>query len=346
MVSTHILCVYPTQYEERQVPKHMEDKQKLMQNVTDLEKQFKQWCGDVGNTGSTPDTYWSSIKTFPYIDPTTQSVNKIIGMVENKASRPGQITAIRRFLKYQLESGVGEELSGEEYTQLKRKINDIIENISLKEKHESNSKSNRVKKHIYPSELLRLLKHAKPERAKFWFVLYDTGARCSDIKRHEPKHLRPELGEHGQIRLIGKEDSTDPTRSKSDSTRRVDFEFPETLEILQNAPTGYYEYKGDEFSNAFYPEKTPQNQKYWIEKGCEEKGLSRHTIHHFRHTRITHLVFSDKYTVNEVKIRSGHGDLSVTDGYTEIDLDRDPVTLEKYCQKKNINIMEVLEHEK
>lgn len=312
-----------------------------LQDIDSLESQFKQWITGAGGTQSTADTYWTRIRGFPFFRLQDTGTKELVGKIDKAVDKREELTAIRQFLEFLYEEYEEDEVTDEEYAELKFKKNSVANNISIpKKERKRNDDSVTVdaikRHHLHADDLIRLLHTASPGRATLYYILYVGGFRIGELLRHGPKHLRPDYGDHGAIK-IQKE------RSKSKQGRTVAFLSDTPVQVLEEAPVGDWEDdKGNVWEDVFFPTHYAQLENYYLRKYCKRIGLDRRTPHSFRHTRITHLIHSSELAKDKVQRRSGHASSQTTDYYTETVFDREPMTLEQYCTDQEIDVVDVL----
>lgn len=323
-----------------------EDKEHLqLKHIENLDEEFKNWV-EMRRDPGTARTYWSRLKKFPYFELRNDDSMEISGKLNKTVKNSGDVTAIRQFVQFLYEEWEKEEIPDKKYEKMRRKKNAVKGSIELTEQTKTKQLTPQEieNKHIQPFDLVKMLRKAKPERARLWFVLYSGAFRMGEIKRLTPTHLRGKdrLEPYGGIQIPDE-------RSKSEKSRTWQFLNKYVYEILQDAPTGEWtDENGNSWENVFYPEPYSQLEKHYTEKYTSHDkhgiGIERKTPHCFRHTRITHLVYGyDEYDIDDVRRRVGHGDLSTTRKYIETQFEKEPETLESYCDRKGISIMSVIE---
>lgn len=301
----------------------------------------------------TARTYWSKMQKFPWFSLKNEAQLKISGMLNKKVSNSGDITAVNQFLNFLHEEWLKNEVPDREFEELRQKKDMIQAAIKLPEskKNQSSKKEQIKKKHIHSWNLVKMLRKADPERAKFWFALYSGGFRIGELKRMSTDNLFDnDEYEYGGIHVPNIK-----SRSREDRTWR--FRNPYTKYILEHAPTGEWtDENGNTHEDVFFPEFTAQNQRWHLKKYTSRDDnfrdrsirIGRKTPHCFRHSRITHLVWDDKVEMSMEKIqqRVGHKDSKTTQRYIETSFERDPITLETYAERKDLDILEEVINQK
>lgn len=314
---------------------------KKLKDFPDLEQQFKTW-EENNNSQSTARSYWSRIQNFPYFQLRNNSQREIIGMLNKKLETREQKTALSKFITFLYEEYEKEYVSDEEYTDLQIKKNSIQSNLNITEKQKNKSNDVNPKEHwMYKDELVQLLEVAEPRRAKLYYLLYAGGFRIGEIKRLTPAHLRVDYGENGAAKVVEE-------RSKSDKDRMVKFRSSLPLKVFGSSPVGTWESdENDEsWENVFFPKLYAENEYYYLgpRKYCGEIGVGQRSSHSFRHIRTTDLVKATDLQNSDVERRHGWVmDSGVINNYVEFTPDREPETLEQYCERKGVDLIDLIE---
>lgn len=317
-----------------------------------FEEAFKDWKTDRSSLG-TARTYWSKAKSFPYFELLTDHTLAIDGAIETHLQKPdkgaGHLTAIKSLMTYLYQEWESEALSPTKQTLLKIKTKGIQESLEIPESSKGGDGVNVKEKHIHSDHIVEMLRKAEPKRAKMWYVLYSCGMRIGELKRLNPTNLQDsdKFPPYGAIKIRDK-DNRGYNVSKSDQGRNWVFLNKYSRMILESAPRGkWVDENGIEWENVFYPEMSAQLENYYMEKFTSHPkhgvGIERKTPHCFRHARITHLTHDhDEMSIDDIRLRVGHGDESTTRQYIETEFDRPPHTIENYCEKNNIDIWQVI----
>lgn len=310
--------------------------QKKLKDIQGLEKKFKRWSKRAGLSKGTYNTYWDRIKDFKYFSLQDDSQRKITGRINKQLSSSEEKTAVNRFLQFLFESFEKDQVSDEEFEDLRFKKNAIQTNLELPERVKNKEKTVDVKRHYMPKkELVSLIEEAEPIRAKMFYLLYCGAFRIGELKRLSPAHLRPDYGDYGAVKIMD-------SRSKT-GERTVEFRSSNPLQVFQEVPKGDWsnDENGESWSNVFFSDHSTQLLNYYIRKNCESIGLAPRSSHSFRHIRITDMVNATDIPLEDVQGRVGH-DLgsSVTEVYSESSFDRPPQTLEQYLETNDVDIME------
>lgn len=141
-------------------------------------------------------------------------------------------------------------------------------------------------------------------------------------------------------------------RTKSKFTRDVYLYSNRFWQLIASAPQGnWVDRHGRTWEDVYFPQRDQDKENYQLgrEKNGKvyglvgEIGMSPRTIHSFRHTRITDLLKAEGKSLSEVQDRSGHSETSSTNHYKEVSFDREPRSLEQYCDENDIDLISVIE---
>lgn len=312
-----------------------------LKGYPDLEQAFKKWETE-NNSQSTARSYWQRIQDFPYFQLRKNSQKEIIGMLNKRIKTNAEKTALSKFILFLYEEYEKDHVDDEQYTDLQIKQNAIRSNLNVPEKEKNKRKEVDPKEHwMYKDELVELLRVAEPRRAKLYYLLYCGGFRIGELKRLTPAHLRENYGEYGAAKVV--ED-----RSKSEFDRMVKFRSPTPMKVFQTLVPGTWESdENDEsWENVFFPDLYSENEYYYLgpKKYGGDIGVGQRRTHSFRHVRTTDLVNATDMTDGQIRRRHGwEAGSSVIQNYTELAFDREPRTLEQYCDENDIDIREVIQ---
>ena len=324
------------------------------------EEDFKTWAKQVDTIDSqdTVDTYWNQVKGIPDFDLTNlyqdnqeeeeEERDRIGGLIERNISSEHQLQATRRLIKSKIHYlKENEEIPHMKYMRIKIRANELLDNIDVDET-DTSTIYDKIENHfIYKEDLVELLRRADPTRARYWACTYLLGVRWFASKTLEDDLFFRDRDEHGMVRIPVE-------RTKSKETRDVCLNSPWFWQLLDSAPKGnWVDRHGRKWEGVYFPDRDHDKENYQLGKKQNGKiyglvgeiGLSPRTIHSFRHTRITDLLKGEGIQLGEVQDRVGHSETGSTNHYKQVKFNRDPKSLEQYCDENDIDLLEVVESE-
>lgn len=318
-----------------------------LEDVDGFEAAFRTWAIQ-RRAPNTVTTYWNQIKDAPYVHLHEQSPYDISGALNKYLNGSGYsdkgnvktaLTAYLRFL-FRIHR---DDVDGRDYERLRMKRNSIESNLEVEDEYrQAPDRQQEVKNnYIHPDDLISLLRRADEQRARFWYLLYCGGFRIGELKRATPAQIKEDRGPHGTLHI-----PSDKTKSTG---RDVEFLSDTPLQELRRAPVGDWTDKnGRTWEGVFFPEFDSSTEYYHMkQKLCSAVGIGGRTVHSLRHTRITHLVNDASQIWRDdvkefVQKQAGHSSADTTDIYIETSFDRDPKTLETYCEENGVDIAAVI----
>lgn len=327
-----------------------------IQDIEGYEQGFRNWA-DQTLAKSTQDQYWRNIRDAPILSLSLKRNGEyiddyadILGTCLDRVQTSAELNAHLKWIKYihHLEENW---VQGRETVQVLEKKKRILNTLEIPDSERDNKqdKIDRIKKNYVPKDaLIRALRQAQPERARFWYVLYAGGFRIGEIKALDRSFLK-EPGEDGyQFGGI----YIPNQRTKSKSARTVEFLSQLPFELLKDAPVGSYEDDtGEEYQDVFFPDRDRKREQYKMghkKYGIfPQIGIGGRSPHSLRHTRVTDLMFDEEIERDAtwVRTRTGHESMATTNYYTETDYQVKPRTLENYCRQKDIDLRKAIEEE-
>lgn len=326
-----------------------------------IKDEFLQWIEETGRAPNSAVTYWYQIRNLPMLDLREQSVTEIAGAVNRRITTPLELTASRRYIHF-LFHRIKEdnEVDDEQVEEYREKRQRVLFRLSLDEDAEEPTPTRAsIERHFLTKEdLVTLLRKAEPDRARLWAMLYFGMFRWGELKRIGPEHLREDYGTHGAAKIP-------QMRTKSKFRRTLPFLSPYPSKLLEDAPVGNWtDNHGNEWENVYWPDRTNGTENYWLgyrrtvetKDGEEERiyghikgtGIEPRSSHSMRHTRCSDLVEDTErfdLSIDEVRRRMGHTNLSTTQTYIEAAHDRKPRPLEVYLDENDIDLIEIIEEE-
>lgn len=326
---------------------------------------FRRWVIDErDNSQNTFKTYWNNIRKHPHFDILTEPDYDIDGLVSTYTESGSQRTHLRQYIKFQFQRRrdfIEEEADLDRLEQyfderlttrtraislFKKKKNEILDLIESEGSNDQDEGPDVEYHYIYKEALIELLRKAPPIRAKFWATLYLLGARWGEVKRLRPDHYLPKYNDgHGAYQI-------EENRTKSENAHKKQLYSGLVPQILEDVPLGNWVDENDEeWKEVYFPDRVNSDENYQLGKEVNGKvyglageiGMEPRTLHSFRHTRITDLLKAEGIPLSEVQDRSGHEDSKTTNDYKEVNLKKQPESLEQYCEKHDINLMKVIE---
>ena len=324
---------------------------------------FKKWITEDKDLAlNTFQTYWNNIRKHPDFDILTEPDFDIDGLVSTYTESGSQRSHLRRYIEFQfqrrkdfiqedanlnkLEPYFDEDLTTrtKAVSLFKKKRNRILDLIESEGTTDSDNPD--VQEHyIQKDDMVELLRKASPTRARFWVTLYLLGARWGEVKRLKPEHYLPDYNDKWGAYQI------EENRTKSEEPHKKILYSELVLDILEEAPIGAWVDDHDrEWEGVYFPERNNSNENYQLGKEQNGKvyglageiGMEPRTLHSFRHTRITDLLKPEGVPLSKVQDRSGHNDSKTTQHYKESNLDKQPQSLEQYCDENDIDLLEVI----
>lgn len=340
-----------------------------IQEKNGFREKFEKWANetDTINSQDTINTYWDQIKKLPDFDLKKLSKehnpdeeksreqkeaderDRIGGLIERNIKSEHQLQAVRRLIKCKLHYiEQDDSISHMDYMRTKIRTNELLDNIDLDETKKE-SIYEKIENHfIRKPDLVELLRRAEPDRARYWACTYLLGVRWFASKTLEDNLFFRDRGDHGMVRIPEE-------RTKSKDTRDVYIYSGRFWELIDSAGQGkWVDRHGRKWEDVYFPDREQDKENYQLGKEVNGKvyglvgeiGLSPRTIHSFRHTRITDLLKGEGKSLSEVQDRVGHSETSSTNHYKDVKFDRDPQSLEQYCEQNDIDLIEVVENEK
>ncbi|MFB1064836.1 tyrosine-type recombinase/integrase [Natrinema sp. H-ect4] len=339
----------------------------LISEVEGEEEDFRNWIvseDEKDNSISTFKTYWNNIRKHPHFDILTEPDYDIDGLISTYTESGSERTHLRQYIKFQFQRRrdfIEEEADIDELEQyfdkdlttrtraislFKKKKNEILELIESEGSNDQDEGPDVKYHYIYKEDLVELLRKAPPIRAKFWATLYLLGARWGEVKRLKPEHRLPDYNDdHGAYQI-------EKNRTKSKKAHKKVLYTGLVPKILEDVPIGDWvdPETDEEWESVYFPDRNNSDENYQLGKEVNGKvyglageiGMEPRTLHSFRHTRITDLLKAEGRPLSEVQDRSGHEDSKTTNDYKEVNLKKQPTSLEQYCEKHDIDLMEVI----
>lgn len=323
---------------------------------------FLSWATSHGGVGEkTANQYWEQMRLLPTFNIREDAKHEIHGRIlrSDYLTSESQGKALRKYLDYQwYKEKQNYNIGDEEYSKLQVKKEEIATLLSFSEEEVGESDYDTLdgdQHFIRKRHLVEFLRRVEPRRAKFYALQYYMGARYKEVKLLTEDHYREpnanrEVGGYGGVRV-------EEDRSKSEFSRTVQFysEIPhKILKEQYRSNIGVWEDEdGKNWYDVIFPgiDQSKMNYRMGKKKNGKLYGVlpeimgDRRTLHSLRHTRITELANSEDHSLEEVRRRSGHLVQETTEEKYRDNNVEDPWTLEEYCEKEDIDIWKVINHE-
>ena len=334
-----------------------------IKNRSDYPEKFYNWAKKTDSITSqdTINTYWSQIKDLPDFDLRTlyqadadhenpvrleeKKRDQLAGLLDRNISSDHQLQALRRLIDCKLHYIKNDDsVTDLEYMRIKTRKGQLTDSIDVDETRQGSDYETIEKHYIHKDDLVELLRRAKPVRARYWASTYLLGVRWKASKTLADDPFFSDRGEHGVVRIPEE-------RTKSTEPRDIQLYTDRFWRVIDSAPQGKWVDRHDRtWTDVYFPSRTQHKENYQLGKRVDGKvyglageiGLSPRSIHSLRHTRITDLLKAESLRIKEVQDRAGHSQTSSTNHYTETSFSREPLSLEQYLERNDLDLMEIV----